>query len=113
MVGFVSFYTDRTKVIFDTKYTYTSVNGKFGINFPRRITAPRISGATNDTVKTIVYNIFYLKTWYCPSETPMFDQDLQLCTECDIPYCTACSSASKCKSCDPYNGYTLTEDEKC
>ena len=107
IVGFVDFSSYRSMAIFQTSCTYETVSGQFGLKFPERITNPVRPHEGNFTVTRVKYALFYIKTWYCPDDTPLFDHTTQLCTICTIPDCKICFNVTYCGSCDFDNRFGL------
>lgn len=98
MVGFLSFYSDQTQKVFNFMNDFgTSGGGQYGM-----ILNP--SGVLNSLqpISSGIFNVFYLKSWSCPSNQYL-DHSITMCTDCLLIHCTKCLNSTYCLECDEIN----------
>lgn len=105
ILGFLEFTSNKTCVILDFQWDYQTINGTHGANMIQSV------GQTNklfgtQTINTVTYTLFYIKTWICPNQT-FFDPSLNLCTGCPIINCINCYNISVCSTCDELHDFFL------
>ncbi len=104
-MGMLDFTTNKTKSILHFQWNYTTINGTHGIYMPISIAQTYKTSGTN-TVWTVTYTLFYIKTWICPNQT-YFDPAQNLCSSCPIINCINCYNISVCQDCDEVNDFFL------
>lgn len=98
IMGLLYFSSNKTVVILDFQWNFTTVVGTHGVFMPQSVGQTN-KGFGTETVNRVGYTLFYLKTWYCPDQT-YFDPAQDLCTGCPIINCINCYNLTVCSICD-------------
>jgi hypothetical protein len=60
------FTTNKTQSILDFQWDFSIVNGNHGVFMPLSV-GETDKNFGNNTISTITYTMFYIKTWICPN----------------------------------------------
>jgi hypothetical protein len=113
ILGLTDFSTEDGKCIISYQWSFTTVNGKYGV----QLAASTAVGTSYDCAfSRMKSTIFYMKTWECPSRNPYFNLTSNLCQDgcgayfysnvsvfqCqDCPWsCSKCTNSTFCSACD-------------